>query len=180
MGVLHFSFKTVLFLTIQLLLAGCSAPWTGGIPNEYKHAGKFPVVAAVSGISELIPSQGSSDTALTENYMPTNEIILNTSITHGWVVQFQPVDRDLVAEEYYILPKAARWNCDTNTQTVSKDQTTCRTVIAIPKKEHFVSHDWGMFLDDPVGEYEMAVFIDHKLAVDFKFRVLAPSADGKK
>ncbi len=29
-----------------------------------------------------------------------------------------------------------------------------------------------MFSDDPVGEYEIAVFLDKKLAADFKFRVI--------
>jgi len=150
------------------LLTSC-AVWTGGIPSSYHQNGNYPVVTSIQGIKEITHSDGLSKTII--SYTPTNEIVLNTNTIHGWIIQIALVTNELFAEEFYVLPKAARWDTS-KAQVVSIDKTTCLTEFSVPKGVKYISDDWGMFPDDPLGEYEIAVFLDRKLAADFKFRVV--------
>ena len=154
------------------LLTGC-AVWTGGFPSSYRQNGNYPVVASIHGIKDVSSSVDLSKTVV--SYTATNEIVLNTNTTHGWMIQIPPAPKRLLCQEFYILPKAAHWGA--TLQFVSIDKTTCVTGFFVPKGERYISRHWGMYADDPLGEYEIAVFLDKKLAADFKFRVVGKPVD---
>jgi hypothetical protein len=150
------------------LLTGC-AVWTGGVPSLYHQNGNYPVVASIHGIKDITLSDNLSKTII--SYTTTNEIVLNTNTIHGWIIQIAPVTNRLFVQEFYVLPKAARWDTS-KARAVSIDKTTCLTEFFVPKGVKYISDDWGMFPDDPLGEYKITVFLDRKLAADFKFRVV--------
>lgn len=171
-GYAHRIMNPLLFRLLPALVAltlssGC-AFWTGGIPDSYSKTEKYPVIASVHGIKHVTYSDDLHNIVV--SYIPTNEIILSTNTTHGWLIHIQPTDKQLVGEEFYILPKAARWSI--RSRMVSIDRTTCRTDFIVPKGAKYIGEDWGMFSDDPLGEYEIVVFLDHKLASDFRFCVV--------
>ena len=149
-------------------LTGC-AVWTGGVPSSYRQDGKYPVVTSFHGIKKVSHSDDLSKVII--SYTPTNEIVLNTNTVHGWVIQIPPAPKRLVCQEFYVLPKAARWNAP-RLGIVSIDKTTCVTRFVVPKGARYISDDWGMYPDDPLGQYEIVVFLDRKFAADFTFRVV--------
>ncbi|HLX68019.1 MAG TPA: hypothetical protein VKV04_00185 [Verrucomicrobiae bacterium] len=165
--------KLSLAIVCVSLLAGC-AVWTGGVPSSYRQNGNYPVVASIHGIQDVTHSDDLSKTII--SYTPTNEMVLNTNTIHGWIIQIPPAQKRLFGQEFYVLPKAARWDTS-KVRVVSIDQTTCLTEFFVPKGAKYISDDWGMFPDDPIGEYEIAVFLDRKLAADFKFRVVERQGD---
>jgi hypothetical protein len=165
MNILQTFLKQIPVFAAITLLTGC-ATWTG-IPPSYANNGKFPIVASVYGIKEVTFSDDLHKIVTT--YTPSNEITLNTNTVHGWLIQIPPAEKPLDVREYYVLPKAAHWPKD---RMVSLDQTTCLTEFIVPKGVKYISNDWGMYVNDPLGEYQIAVFLDGKLAADFKFRVV--------
>jgi hypothetical protein len=76
--------------------------------------------------------------------------------------------------EVYILPGSARWG--TKERPVSgrvvRDRTTCVTEWTAGKGAKYIGGSWGMFPDDPLGEYHLTVFLDDRLAAEFRFRVI--------
>ena len=159
--------KQLPLLAVLALLTGC-AVWTGGIPASYADKGKYPIVACVHGIREVTFSDDLHK--IVTSYTPTNEITLNTNTIHGWLIQIQPAEKPVEVREYFVLPKAARLG--SKSRTVSLDQTTSLTDYTAPKGVKYISEEWGMYADDPLGQYEIAVFLDGKLAADFKFSVI--------
>jgi hypothetical protein len=150
-----------------ILLSGC-AIWNGGLPASYSTKDKYPIVSSVHGIRQY--SVSADQHGIVKSYSSTNEITLNTNTTQGWQIQIKPAEKKLAGREFYILPKPARW--PTNYGVVSPDKTTCISDFIIPKGIRYISRDWGMFPDDPLGEYRIVIFIDRKLAADFTFRVI--------
>jgi len=166
---MRYTFVKLLLIIIGIsLLTGC-AVWTGGIPSSYRQDGKYPVVTSFHGIKNVTHSDDLSRVVV--SYTPTNEIVLNTNTLHGWVIQIPPASKRLVCQEFYVLPKAARWK-ESRFGIVSMDKTTCITRFIVPKGGKYISDDWGMYPDDPLGQYEIAIFLDRKLAADFTFRVV--------
>jgi hypothetical protein len=165
MSILQTFLKQIPILAAITLLTGCAA-WTG-IPSSYADKGKYPIIASVHGIKEITFSDNLH--IIVTSYTPTNEITLNTNTVHGWLIQIPPAEKPLDVREYFVLPKAAHWP---KNRIVSLDQTTCLTYFIAPKGVKYISNDWGMYVTDPLGEYEIAVFLDSKLAADFKFRVV--------
>ncbi len=168
------SIKLSLATICVLLVAGC-AVWTGGIPSSYRQNGNYPVAASIHGVEDVTYSDDLRKTII--SCTPTNEMVLDTNTTHGWIIQIPPAPKQLLCNEFYVLPKAAHW--DTSERIVSTDQTTCLRQFFVPKGAKYISDSWGMFLDDPIGEYEIAVFLDGKLAGDFKFRIVPANPPAK-
>ena len=56
---------------------------------------------------------------------------------------------------------------------VVRHGTTCVTEFVAGKGSKNIGHSWGMFSEDPLGEYRIAVFLDDRLAAEFSFRVVA-------
>ena len=166
------SLKMLLIFAIVSLLTSC-AIWKGGIPTYWRDGGKYPIITNVCGIKEV--SYSTSLQKIVISYIPTNEIVLDTNTTVGFMIQIQPAEKPLYGREFYVLPKAARWNT-TKKQIVSMDHTTCVTDFYVPKGAKYIEDSWGMFADDPLGEYEIAIFLDNKMAADFKFHVIAKTS----
>jgi hypothetical protein len=160
-------------IVLVSLLTGC-AVWTGGVPASYRQNGNYPVVASVFGIKQITHSDNLNKTII--SYAPTNEIVLNTNTIHGWLIQIPPAQKRLFGQEFYVLPKSAHWDTS-KVRMISIDKTTCLTEFYVPKGAKYISDDWGMFANDPIGQYEIAVFLDRKLAADFKFSVVEKSGD---
>jgi hypothetical protein len=151
-----------------LLLSGC-AIWTGGLPTSYTTKEQYPIISSIHGIKQITNSADLHEIVI--SYSPTKEITLNTNSTHGWRIQIKPAEKRLNGREFYILPKPARW--DVKWGMVSLDKTTCVKDFVVPKGVKYINDDWGMFPEDPLGEYRIVVFLDDKLAADFSFRVIA-------
>ena len=152
-------------------MVGSCAVWKGGIPASYSKTNQYPLVTRIFGIKNVTRADDLSKTVI--SYAPTNEILLNTNTAYGWIIQIEPATNVLVCEEFFILPKPARWGTNV-VRVVSPDKTPCRTRFILPKGAKYFSDEWKMFSDDPLGEYEMVVFLDRRLAADFKYRVVAP------
>lgn len=151
-----------------LLLSGC-AVWTGGLPPSYYTVEKYPIVSSTHGIKRIKTSDDLRETVI--SYSPTNEIALNTNTIHGWRIQIKPAEKQLIGREFYILPKPARWAPTWG--IVSPDKTTCVKDFIVPKGVKYISNGWGMYPDDPLGDYRIVVFLDNQLAAEFNFRVVA-------
>jgi hypothetical protein len=164
-------FKLASVLTLLSSLTGCVV-WTGGIPSSYRDREKYPILASVHGIKEVTYSNDLQRIGI--SYTPTNEITRDTNTTHGWLIQIQPAERPIKGVEFYVLPKAARWGSQERPPEgiVSLDKTTCVKYFVLPKGAKYVGDEWGMFADDPLGEYQITVFLDKRLAADFRFRVI--------
>jgi hypothetical protein len=150
-----------------LLLSGCVF-YTGGLPSSANTKEKYLVISSIHGIKQVTVSANLQETII--SYTPTNEIVLNTNTTHGWLIQIKPAEKQIYVREFYILPKPARWNIKQG--FISFDNTTCVRDFIVPKGAKYINDSWGMFADDPLGEYRIAILLDFKLAADFKFRVI--------
>jgi hypothetical protein len=168
--------KYVFIFSAAFLLAGC-AIWKGGLPPFSKVTDKYPIVASVHGIKKVSYSDDLHQIVI--SYTPTNEIILDTNTIHGWLIKIDPPKKAISVREVFILPKPAHWP-NSILGRISPDRTTCVTDFVVPKGVKYLNGSWGMFGDDPLGKYQIFVFLDERLAAKFEFNVLQGTRTASK
>jgi len=165
---------SLLFLLVLIFVGGCVSPSSESLPPHYAE-NKYPVLAAIHGIKKTIVAADLHNIITT--YTPTNEIQLSTNTIHAWLVQIKRTEKPIQVKEVFILPSRARWGTKERPVLgmVVNEQKTCITKWTAGKGTEYVGNSWGMFSDDPLGEYRIVIFFDEKLAAEFKFNVFAES-----
>jgi hypothetical protein len=160
----------VLLFALFPLLTGCS--WNGQLPAKLENAPAYPVIAAVHGVRRATTSDDLKSTTTT--YVDLNPVPRNRTNGVSWLIQIEPLPETAKVEEFYFLPGPARWPPlgTFPLRDISIDQKASWTQTLAPKGTKYLSGGWGMYPDDPLGEYRLAVFIDGKRALDFKFTVI--------
>jgi len=130
------------------------------------------VVTSIHGIKRTTFSPDLQTVVTT--FTPTNEIPLNPTNVHSWMIKVEPFEKAVPVEAFFVLPKPAPWGRLSG--LVSPDRTTALTTFDASAGTTYLSDSWGMHANDPLGDYRIAVFIDRKLAADFRFTVVADPA----
>lgn len=165
---------TFLILSFATLLGGCFSPhWE--LPPNYAES-KYPVLTAIHGVIKSTTADDLQSTCTT--YTPFADLARNTNTTHGWLIKIERIEKPILVQEVYTLPEPARWGSKESPVSgmVLNNRTTCITTYKARKGTEYVGKSWGMYADDPLGEYRKVIFLDNKFAAEFRFRVTATSS----
>ena len=177
----HRLFWFIVMLIAMVIILATAALFVVFMPPAVSQPSPSPHLPSPSPTSKLPPDilityidfgMFSGPSSGEEDFFPRRVFQAKVGTSYGWLIKFKTDRSELRWKEELTLPTApASWGPEPtqHTRTISADGRTCISEGIFELVEDTIWRHWSFATGDPIGTYQMRVFVEDELVGNYTF-----------